>query len=63
MFIIGIQDAYQEEYDGYISKAISDKLLQTKQGNPKIPSYVTLLNGPKNRNFEFGKLIWWNMFP
>lgn len=36
------QESYSTSYDTYISNAIGDKAMQTKSGNPKVPSYLTV---------------------
>ena len=38
----GYQAYYQICYDGYIAQALEDTCLQTKAGNPKVPSYMTV---------------------
>jgi DDE superfamily endonuclease len=45
---VAINRSYQEYYqiccDGYIAQALEDTCLQTKAGNPKVPSYMAVSN-------------------
>ena len=38
------QAFFQTYFDGYIAQALEDTCLQTKAGNPKVPSYMTVSN-------------------